>query len=113
MPGVDFDALDKVVHMITDPSTSELYTFSLKVIKKLTRINEETERASKYWKVNRCAISGYILGNLILEVQEAEATTAEVLGIGADAAVKGIQKVGGQALKSIFNLFGGSPNQEL
>ena len=55
VPGMDFDAVDKVVHMITDPTTSELYTFSLKVVKKLPRINEETDRASKYWKINKCA----------------------------------------------------------
>ncbi len=84
---MDFDAVDKVMHMIIDPSTSELYSFSLKVVKKLPRINEETERASKYWKIDKCAQSGYILGKLILEVQESEASTVEVLGLGADAAV--------------------------
>ena len=87
VPGMDFDAVDKVVHMITDPTTSELYSFSLKVVKKLPRINEETERAQKYWKVDKCAQGGYILGKLILEVQETEASTVEVIGIGADAAV--------------------------
>ena len=113
MPGVDFEALDKVVHMITDPTTSELYGFSLKVIKQLTRINEETERAAQYWKVEKCAHSGYILGNLILEVQQTEASTVEVLGIGANAAANGIKKVGGQALKSLFSFFGGPGGQEL
>lgn len=35
---IDFTAVDKVLKMITEPTTSELYDFSLKIVKNLPRI---------------------------------------------------------------------------
>ena len=49
-------------------------------------VEEKMKKASHYWEKEQCALSGFIIGQLILSIYDTEPNISSVIGIGVSYA---------------------------
>lgn len=80
----EFADIRKWLSIFTDPSSSDIYSVTLKVVKNFDQISEASTAAIKEYQQGRCARAGYIFGKLIRKIMQDDASLTDVLGVGAE-----------------------------
>lgn len=83
-----FEEIRKWLDIFSDPSNTDIYDTTLKVVKNWDKISKSSETAIIELSQGRCARAGYVFGKLIREIMLTEASLTDAISVGADVTYK-------------------------